>query len=89
MPKWDFDVPESIKAWEDTSAAYAKQVSGDVRAIVGKKLRDGNIWKNVELPRLMQNPNVSKITTIDPDSMAETVFLKEKLELFMVSLMKR
>lgn len=36
MPKWDFDVPESIKAWEDTSAAYVKQVSGDVRAIVGK-----------------------------------------------------
>ena len=59
MPKWDFDVPESIKAWEDTSAAYAKQVSGDVRAIVGKKLRPENIWENVELPRLMQNPNVS------------------------------
>ena len=78
MPKWDFDVPESIKAWEDTSAAYAKQVSGDVRAIVGKKLRDGNIWENVELPRLMQNPNVSKITTIDPDTMAETVIFERK-----------
>ena len=78
MPKWDFDVPESIKAWEDTSAAYAKQVSGDVRAIVGKKLRDGNIWENVELPRLMQNPNVSKITTINPDTMAETVIFERK-----------
>ena len=78
MPKWDFDVPESIKAWEDTSAAYAKQVSGDVRAIVGKKIRDGNIWENVELPRLMQNPNVSKITTIDPDTMAETVIFERK-----------
>lgn len=78
MPKWDFDVPESIKAWEDTSAAYAKQVSGDVRAIVGKKLRPENIWENVELPRLMQNPNVSKITTIDPDTMAETVIFERK-----------
>lgn len=78
MPKWDFDVPESIKAWEDTSAAYAKQVSGDVRAIVGQKLRDGNIWENIELPRLMQNPNVSKITTIDPDTMAETVIFERK-----------
>ena len=78
MPKWDFDVPESIKAWEDTSAAYAKQVSGDVRAIVGPKLRPENIWENVELPRLMQNPNVSKITTIDPDTMAETVIFERK-----------
>ena len=78
MPKWDFDVPESIKAWEDTSAAYAKQVSGGVRAIVGKKLRPENIWENVELPRLMQNPNVSKITTIDPDTMAETVIFERK-----------
>ena len=78
MPKWDFDVPESIKAWEDTSAAYVKQVSGDVRAIVGKKLRPENIWENVELPRLMQNPNVSKITTIDPDTMAETVIFERK-----------
>ena len=78
MPKWDFDIPESIKAWEDTSAAYAKQVSGDVRAIVGKKLRDGNIWVNVELPRLMQNPNVSKITTINLDTMAETVIFERK-----------
>lgn len=78
MPKWDFDVPESIKAWEDTSAAYAKQVSGDVRAIVGQKLRSGNIWENIELPRLMQNPNVSKITTIDPDTLAETVIFERK-----------
>lgn len=78
MPKWDFDVPESIKAWEDTSAAYAKQVSGDVRAIVGPKLRSENIWENIELPRLMQNPNVSKITTIDPDTLAETVIFERK-----------
>ena len=78
MPKWDFDVPESIKAWEDTSASYAKQVSGDVRAIVGQKLRDGNIWENIELPRLMQNPNVTKITTIDPDTLAETVIFERK-----------
>ncbi len=78
MPKWDFDVPDSIKAWEDASAAYAKQVSGDVRAIVGQKLRPENIWENVELPRLLQNPNVSKITTIDPDTLTETVIFERK-----------
>ena len=78
MPKLDYDVPESIKAWEDVSAVYAKQASGDVRAIVGKKLQDGNIWEKVELPALMQNPNVSKITTIDPDTMAEIIVFERK-----------
>lgn len=73
MPEWDFDNPQSIKAWEDVSASYAKQVSGEVRAVVGQSLREGNIWENVELPRLMGNDNVTKITTIDPVSQTEKV----------------
>jgi hypothetical protein len=51
MPEWNFNNPESIKAWEDISAEYAKQVSGKIRAVVGKQLREGNIWENVELPK--------------------------------------
>ncbi|CRH30423.1 hypothetical protein BN1182_BS_00020, partial [Pantoea ananatis] len=73
MPEWDFDNPQSIKAWEDVSASYAKQVSGEVRAVVGQSLREGNIWENVELPRLMGNDNVTKITTIDLVSQTEKV----------------
>ncbi|WP_044174238.1 PAAR domain-containing protein [Phytobacter massiliensis] len=76
MPEWDFDNPQSIKAWEDVSAAYAKQVSGEIRAVVGEELRPGNIWENVELPRLMANEKVTKITTIDPYSQAETVIFQ-------------
>ena len=41
----------SGKVWEDASAEYAKQVYGEIRAVVGKELRAGNIWENVELPR--------------------------------------
>lgn len=73
MREWDFDNPQSIKAWEDVSASYAKQVSGEVRAVVGQSLREGNIWENVELPRLMGNDNVTKISTIDPISQTEKV----------------
>lgn len=73
MPEWDFNNPQSIKAWEDVSGIYAKQVSGEVRAVVGESLRDGNIWGNVELPRLMGNGNVTKITTIDPVTKVEKV----------------
>ncbi|WP_438364167.1 PAAR-like protein [Zobellia laminariae] len=73
MPDWDIAKPESIKAWEDASAMYAKGVSGEVRAVVGNKLRPNNIWENVELPRLMKNPDVTKITTIDPVTQIEKV----------------
>lgn len=76
MPEWDFNDPSSIKAWEDASAEYARQVSGEVRAVVGKQLREGNIWENVELPRLKNNPNVTKIITIDPETGKETVIFE-------------
>jgi hypothetical protein len=76
MPEWDINNPNSIKAWEDVSATYANQVSGNVRAVVGSNLREGNIWENVELPRLMNNPNVSQITTIDPKTLVETIIFK-------------
>jgi len=60
------------------SAEYANQVIGDVRAVVGESLRNGNIWENIELPRLIQNKNVSKITTINPNTLEEiTIFQRE------------
>lgn len=79
LPEWDFDDPNSIAAWEDASAAYAEQASGGVRAILGENLRDGNIWENKELPRLMENPNVTSITTIDPKTnTSKVIFEREK-----------
>ncbi len=76
MPKWDFSNPSSIDVWDIASAAYAEQVSGEVRAVIGTELRPGNIWENVELPRLMDNPNVTKITIIDPKTGVETVIFE-------------
>ena len=76
MPEWDINNSSSIKAWEDVSATYANNVSGNVRAVVGSNLREGNIWENVELPRLKNNPNVTQITTIDPKTLIETVIFK-------------
>ena len=76
MPEWDFGNPSSMDAWDMESAAYAEQVSGEVRAVVGIELRPGNTWENVELPRLMENPNVTKITIIDPKTGIETVIFE-------------
>ena len=76
MPEWDFNNPSSMDAWDMASAAYAEQVSGEVRAVVGTKLRSDNTWENVELPRLMGNSNVTKITIIDPKTGIETVIFE-------------
>ena len=55
------------------SAKYAEQVTGEVKAVVGKNLRPDNIWENIELPRLKENIKVSKITIIDPETLEETI----------------
>ena len=63
-------------AWDVASGAYAEQVSGKVYAVVGNKLRPGNIWENVELPRLKKNTKVTSITTIDPKTGSEKVIFR-------------
>lgn len=35
MPEWDFNDPNTIRAWKNASAAYARQASGEVRAVLG------------------------------------------------------
>ena len=76
MPEWDFNNPSTMEAWDLVSGAYAEQVSGEIRAVVGSELRQGNIWENIELPRLMNNARVTKITTIDPKTQVETIIFK-------------
>ena len=76
MPEWDFNTPSSVTAWEEASNVYAEQVSGEIRAVVGSELRPGNIWENIELPRLKANPNVTKTTTIDPKTGVEKIIFE-------------
>ena len=76
MPEWDFNTPSSVTAWEEASNVYAAQVSGEIRAVVGSELRPGNIWENIELPRLKANPNVTKVTTIDPKTGVEKIIFE-------------
>lgn len=72
MPAWSSD-PLVQKAWGDISQAYASQVTGEVRAVIGDTVRTDSIWLTRELPNLMSNPNVTKIITIDPFTLVETV----------------
>ena len=76
MPEWNFKNPSTMEAWDLASGAYAEQVSGEVRAVIGSNLRKGNIWENVELPRLKENLNVTKIITIDPKTGVENIIFE-------------
>jgi hypothetical protein len=73
LPAWNPSDPNVMKLWQDVSAEYARLVSGEVRAVIGQQLRPDNIWQTKELPALISNMNVSKITTIDPETLIETV----------------
>ncbi|WP_209306930.1 hypothetical protein AB1F57_07705 [Streptococcus sp. ZY1909104] len=76
MKDWNIEDTSTIDAWERASDVYAEQVTGEVRAVVGSELREGNIWENIELPRLKNNPKGTKITTIDPKTGLETVIFE-------------
>jgi hypothetical protein len=66
MPPWDPTNPSAVRAWEEISAEYAANASGQVRAVIGQSLRPGNIWETREMPALMNNPKVTEIVVIDP-----------------------
>jgi hypothetical protein len=79
LPVWNRHDPVSVQFWEDASAAYAENARGEVTAIIGSNLRPENVWQTIEIPRLMENPGISRIVQIDPDTgQATTIFERGK-----------
>ncbi len=76
MPTWNPNDDNIQAIWFSISKKYADQVSGEIRAVVGKSLRKDNIWESFELPALKKNNNVKKITIIDPKTKKETIIFK-------------
>lgn len=60
----------------DSFGVCVESVSGNVYAVVGNKLIQGNIWENVGLSRLKKNTRVTSITTIDPKTGCEKVIFR-------------
>jgi hypothetical protein len=75
-PKWSFDNTAAQEWWSEVSGIYAENVRGEVHAVIGSNLRPGSVWETVELPRLINNPNVTKIVTIDPETGSETTIFE-------------
>ena len=69
MPKYGSgttkdEIDASIKAWGDASAEYARNAKGSVKAVIGNA-RPNGVWYTIELPTLLNNPKITKITQID------------------------
>lgn len=75
-PVWSFEDKASEEWWSQVSRIYAEKARGEVHAVIGSNLRPGNVWQTVELPRLMDNPNVTKIIMIDPETAKETAIFE-------------
>lgn len=75
LPVWNRHDPVSVQFWDNASTAYAENARGEVTAIIGSNLRPGNVWQNIEIPRLIENPDITRIVQIDPDTgTAVTIF---------------
>jgi len=73
MPAWNASNLAVVKLWEDVATQYANQVSGEVRAVIGRNLRLATVSQTKELPALKANRNVTRIIKIDPETLVETV----------------
>jgi hypothetical protein len=75
-PKWSPGDADAGEWWDRVSATYANNVQGEVHAVIGPNLRPGNVWETVELPRLLENPAVTRIVIIDPQTGVETIIFE-------------
>ena len=73
MPEFNLNDSNSVEIWQKSSADYAKQATGVVRAVIGNSINPKGVWNSIELPELKRNQNVTKIIIIDPQTLKETV----------------
>ncbi|NYF15255.1 hypothetical protein HDC37_000067 [Microbacterium sp. AK009] len=60
----DWSRPETAETWRAVSSSIAENAKGDVVAYIGA-VREGSVWNQYELPRLIANQDVTSITIID------------------------
>jgi hypothetical protein len=65
--------PQTNDLWRHASKVYAEHSSGDVHAVLGSKLRPGNVYHTVEKPALLNNPKVHTLTEHNAGTKKATV----------------
>lgn len=80
MPEWSFNDKNSQKAWNDVSACYAENCSGEVKVLAGK-IREGSIFESTEYNKLVENKNVSSISLVNAETGdKQTIYDRDKPE---------
>lgn len=64
LPAWDPADPTTVDTWEQASAAFARGASGDVRVIQGPGVNPNSVWRRIEYPELINNPDVRSISRV-------------------------
>ena len=67
---------QTIEIWEQVSKEYAEKATGEVKVILGDNVSSTGVWNRIELPALKNNPNVTKIIAINPETLIETLIPK-------------
>jgi len=78
LPVWNQKDPESVRFWEDASAAFAENASGQVRAVVGSDLRpetSGRLsrsrgWWTIRMSRASANSTPTPASGLSSDRKA-------------------
>jgi hypothetical protein len=65
--------PGAVVNWPAASLAYAQQASGVVTAFVSNEAPEDGIWRTIELPALLRNPNVTQIIITNITTGATTI----------------
>ncbi|MEZ3161988.1 hypothetical protein AB1K54_15845 [Microbacterium sp. BWT-B31] len=66
MPS-EWSSPQTLETWRAVSSRLAEGARGEVTAVVGN-VGGHSVWLNYELPRLLQNEHVTRITVISAET---------------------
>lgn len=71
---------KTIAWWRQASVSFAEGASGDVRVVLGEKVRDDSMWATVEFPSLQRNARVARVIAIDPATLKQTTLFDRTIE---------
>ena len=62
-----------ISVWIFASEVYAEKSSGVVHAVIGKWVKEGNVYHTIEKPALLKNPRVTTLIEHNVETWEATV----------------
>lgn len=70
--------------WGDVSANFVEKTKGVITGIIGEDSSEGRIFSQRELPKILENPNITKIFGFDPIELKSLNFSHSEMFDFLV-----